>query len=112
MSNKQVTENLSKAEDALNSLNELGETAFDICDGVIDNCKIHIDDSTLWDKVHKKEKEITDEFKKRKNDAVKKLSGKDPFYAWGDGMHFYLELRKWKSMEMLSFWTKVNKDEL
>jgi len=28
MSNKQVTENLSKAEDALNNLNELGETAF------------------------------------------------------------------------------------
>lgn len=112
MSNKQVTENLGKAEDALNNLNELGETAFDICDGILDNCKVHINDVMLWEQVSKKEKEVTDEFKKRRQDATKQLAGKDPFYAWSDGMKFYLELRKWKSLEMLSFWTKLNKEKL
>jgi len=112
MSNKQIAENLGKAEDALNRLNELGEDAFNICDGILHNCKVHIDDAALWEKVHKKESLIVAEFNKRRSEANKKLSGKEPFYAWGDSMNYYLQLREWKSLEMLSFWTKLNKEKL
>jgi len=112
MSNEQVKNNLIKAEEALNSINELGETSFDICDGILDNCKIHINDQVIWDKVHKKERVVTEEYQKRKTEFAKKLKDQDPFYAWGDGMHYYLELRKWKSMEMLSFWNTLSKQNV
>jgi len=112
MSNKRIEDNLVKAEQALNSVRELGEDAFDICDGVLENCKIHVDNKEVWEKVHKKEIEVIQEYKKRKNEASRKLAGKDPFYAWGDSMNYYLELRKWKSLEMLGFWNKLNKTEL
>jgi len=107
---KQISDSITEAKAALDQVEELGKTSYDICDGMLNNIKAFVHDDAVWKKINDHEEKIHKDFKKRLDDARAKLKDRDPIYAWNDGLKFYMELRHWKSLEMLSFWDKLSKE--
>ena len=110
MANKEITDSLLEAKDALDRANELGRIAYDICDGILLNIKAFIHDEDIWKEVNEHEMKLHKEFQKRIGEAREKLKTKDPLYAWNDGLQYFMELRHWKSLEMLNFMDKLSKE--
>jgi len=111
MVSKKLEESILEAKEALDNIETLGATAFDICDGILSNNKAFIHDPKVYDEVMQKEKQVYLEYSKQINEARLKLKNVDPFYQWGDGLEFYMKLRRWKSMELLNYWDKISKKE-
>ena len=110
MVSKQISDSITEAKAALDRVEELGTTSYDICDGVLNNLKAFIHDDVVWKKINDHEEKVHRDFKRKADDARSKLKTRDPIYAWNDGLKYFMELRHWKSMEMLSFWDKLSKE--
>lgn len=110
MVSKPVNDSINDAKAALDQVETLGKTAYDICDGILTNVKALVHDDGAWDKINKYEEKVHKEFKGKIEKAREKLKNVDPLYAWNDGLNYYMELRHWKSLEMLSFWDKLSKE--
>lgn len=105
-----ITESITEAKNALDNIEQLGETGFNICDGVLMNIKAFVHDQDIWDNINEKEKQVHIEFQKQLEEARKKLKDMDPMFSWQKGMTQYMKLRQWKSMELISFFDKLNKE--
>jgi len=110
MVSKPVSDSINEAKAALDQRETLGKTAYDICDGVLTNVKALVHDDEVWKKINAQEEKVHKEFKTKMNKAREKLKNIDPLYAWSEGMTYYMEMRHWKSLEMLSFWDKLSKE--
>ena len=110
MANKRIEESITEAKEALDSIDRLGRTAFDICDGVLENNKAFVHDKVVYEKIVKKEQEVYNEYQRRINEARTRLKNNDPYYQWGEGLEYYMKLRRWKSLEMISFWDRLSKE--
>ena len=109
MASKRLEESIMEAKEALDNVETLGRTAFDICDGILSNNKAFIHDKILYDEIMNKERQVYEEYQKKIADARAKLKDSDPYYQWDEGLEYYMRLRRWKSMELLSFWDKLSK---
>jgi len=109
MVSSKIEEGVNEAKEALDNIDQLGALAFDICDGKLSNNKAFIHDKNLMSKIEQKETMVYEEYRKRLIDARAKLKDVDPLYQWDDGLEFYMKLRRWKSMEMITFWDKLSK---
>ena len=107
MSNEYIIDSIASAKNSLDSLDQMGEIAFDMCDGSLMNIKAFIHDEAIKQKIIEKEKSVNQEFQKRMNKANQDLNTKGPLYAWRDGMKKYYKLRHWQSLEMLNFYDKL-----
>ena len=110
MVSKHVTDSITDAKNALDNIEQLGETAYDICDGVLQNIKGFIHDETVWNKIQTHENKVHQEFKIRLKKANEELKNMEPLLAFRDGMKKYMKLRQWKSLEMLNFYDKLSKE--
>jgi len=110
MVSKRVTESLTNAKSALDTLKENGELAFDICDGILTNIKGFVHDEIVWGKINKHEEKVHQEFQRRLKKANEELKQRPPMDTFNEGMERYLNLRHWKSLEMLNFYDKLSKE--
>ena len=114
MVSKPINDGIVEAGNILNEVEgvalEQRKTLFDLADGILTNIKAFVGDPEAWKKINDKEERIHKEFTKRLNDARERLKTKDPLYQWQDGLSFMMELRMWKTREMLAFWDKLTKD--
>lgn len=110
MVSKRIEESINDAKEALDNIDSLGRTAFDICDGILTNNKALVHDEIANKKIAEKEQKVYDEYQKRVREARVKLKNSDPYYQWDEGLEYYMKLRRWKSMEMISFWDKLSKE--
>lgn len=110
MVSQMMEKSINDAKAAVDTAEQLGRTAFDIADGILTNSKAFVHDDVVWKKINEHEEKVHKEFTKRIDKARKELEGGDPLYAWEDGMEYYLKLRRWKTLEMLSFWDQLSKD--
>ena len=51
MVSKYVIDSINGAKDTLDNVEKLGETAYDICDGILLNIKGFLHDEKVWEKV-------------------------------------------------------------
>ena len=107
MSNEYIIDSIASAKNSLDNLEQLGETAFDMCDGSLMNIKAFIHDESIKHKILDKEKQVNLEFQKRMEKTNEELKAKGPLYAWRDGMKKYYKLRHWRSLELLNFYDKL-----
>lgn len=112
MANKKLEESIVEAKEALDSVEQLGRMAYDLCDGILNNNKALVHDEKVFQKIQEKEKQVYDAYQKKIADARLKLKDIDPYYQWDEGLDYYMKLRHWKSMEMISFWDRLIKSEL
>jgi len=110
MTSEFILKNIKTAKEWLDKVGEIGETGFNQCDGILENLKAFIHDEVIWKKVQEKEEKIYKEFQKKSNEAKIKLKEVDSLLQWNEGARYYMELRHWKSMELLSFWDKLSKE--
>ena len=110
MVSKQISDSIKEAKEALDQVETIGRTAYDLCDGILNNIKGFVHYDIVWKKINDHEERVHRDFKKRTEIARVKLKDLDPLYAWNDGMKFFMELRHWKSLEMLNFWDKPSKE--
>ena len=110
MKSRRVEDSITNAKAALDSVEQNGELAYDICDGILTNIKAFIHSPEIWDKINKHENSVHQEFTRRLNKANEELKQKPPMEIWQDGMSKYMKLRHWKSLEMLNFFDKLSKE--
>jgi len=112
MTNQFILDNIKEAKEWLDKVNhpQIGESGFNMCDGILSNLKSFIHDENIWKKINDKEEKVFREFNKKKDDAKVKLKDVDPLFQWNEGAKFYANLRQWKSQEMLVFWDKLSKE--
>lgn len=109
MVNKSVEEGIMEAKDILDKVEQIGDVAYNICDGILSNLKVFVHDDKIMDEINGFEAKVIKQYNIKKKEFVEKLKAKDPLYQWQDGLKCYMELRQWKSMEMLSFWDRLSK---
>jgi len=83
---------------------------FDQCDTIISNLKAFIHNSDVKQKYLEKEKKVMDEFNKRHKYAREQLKDNDPIMEFNKGIHEYMKLRSWRSIEMLSFIDELSRE--
>ena len=110
MTNEFILDTIKEAANTLNKVDEAGEVAFNLCDGMLSNLKSFIHDETIWKKVTEKEEKVYKEFQKKSNEAKVKLKDVDSLLQWNEGAKYYMSLRQWKCSEMLNFWDKLSKE--
>jgi hypothetical protein len=114
MTSKIIIDGIIEASNYLNEVEglplEQRKTLFDLADGVLVNIKAFVSDAEAWKKINEYEEKTHREFTKRLNDTRGKLKNEDPLVQWQTGLEYMMELRLWKSREMLAFWDKVTKD--
>ena len=82
---------------------------FNMVEGILSNVKSFIHDETVWKKIEDFEINVHKDFKLRLDESRQKLKQEDPFFAWQDGMKYYVDLRTWKCQELLSFYDDLSK---
>jgi len=107
---KMIEDNIKEAKDSLNQAEQIGEIAYDICDGKLTNIKGFIHDENIWKKITEHEQKVFKEYSSRITKAKMDLKDVDPLFAWKPGMDMYMKLRHWKSLEMLNFYDKLVKE--
>lgn len=114
MTSKHITDGIMEASKYLNEVEglplEQRKTVFDIADGVLTNIKAFVSDPVAWKKINDYEERTHKEFSKRVGEAREKLKNKDPLYQWQDGIAYMMDLRLWKTREMIAFWDKLSKE--
>ena len=83
---------------------------FNMVDGILSNLKSFVHDQDVWLKIEQFEQQIHKDFQTRLNEARSNLEQEDPMFAWSKGLRFYIDLRTWKSQELLSFYDKLSKE--
>jgi len=114
MTSKIINDGIIEASNYLNEVEglplEQRKAVFDLADGVLVNIKAFVSNPEAWKKINEYEERTHREFTKRLNETRSKLKDKDPLYQWQDGMAFMMELRLWKTREMIAFWDKLSKE--
>ena len=110
MTNEFILGNIKEAVNYLNRIEEIGEVAFNQCDGILSNLKSFIHDEIIWKKISEKEEKVYKEFQKKQNEAKAKLKDADSLLQWNEGAKYYMDLRNWKCNEMIAFWDKLSKE--
>lgn len=108
--NQYIGEKIKEAADTLNQAVQLGETAYNIADGTLNNLKAFIHDEKIWTDINHFEQKLHNEFQKKMGEARVKLKDNDPFFKWREGMKYYMDLRQWRTIEMITYWDKLSKD--
>lgn len=109
MVSENISQGITEAKNLIDQAPTSGKIAYDLADGILTNNKAFIHDQKVWDEITAFEQKVHIEFAKKIKEAREKIKQKDPFFQWQDGMKFYLELRQWKTMEMISFWDNLSK---
>ena len=113
MTNKIITDGILEASIYQNEIEglplEQRKTLFDLADGVLVNIKAFVSDEVSWKKINDYEEKTHKEFSKRLNDTRAKLKDEDPIIQWQNGLSYMMELRLWKTREMLAFWDRLSK---
>ena len=109
MVNKQIEESILEAKNTLNQTEQLGELSYNIADGILYNLKAFVHDEAIRKRISDFEEKLLKDFSKKIIEARGKLDNYDPLLAWKSGVGFYMELRQWKTLEMLTFWDKLVK---
>jgi hypothetical protein len=110
MNEDYINEKIKEAADAINQAPQLGEAAYNIADGILGNLKAFIHDDKLWENITVFEKKTHVLFGKKLQDAKKELATKDPLFQWRYGMKYYMDMRHWKSLELLTYWDTLVKE--
>ena len=110
MVSKYVSDSITEAKNALDNLQQLGGTAFNIADGVLLNIKAFVHDDHVIQKIRTKESQVETEFNRRIKKANDELKDKGPMYSFNTASDKYWKLRHWKSLEMLNFYDKLSKE--
>jgi len=111
MANKTFEKGLNEASDLLNEIEglplEQRKTVFDIIDGILSNMSVFVTDPEAWKKIKEKEEKVHKEFSNKLAQTRSALKEKDPLYQWQEGLSYMMDLRMWKSKEMLAFWNDL-----
>jgi hypothetical protein len=110
MVSEEIKKSIKEAKTALDSIDTLGETSYDICDGILLNIKAFIHDPEIKKLIDEHETKTFQEFRNRYDKAAKELQNKGPMANWREAADRYIKLRHWKSLEMLSFYDKLSKE--
>jgi len=114
MTNKIILEGIAEASNYLNEVEglplEQRKTVFDLADGVLVNIKAFVSNGEAWKRINDFETKTHMEFSKRLNETRGKLKDEDPLVQWQTGLEFMMDLRLWKTREMLQFWDKLTKE--
>jgi hypothetical protein len=110
MTNEWIIGQIQLAKECLDRIPEIGETGFNICDGVLSNLKTFITDENVWNTITTFEEKLHKDFKKKENESRAKLKDIDSLVQFNTGQEYYISLRKWKSQELLNLWTRLSKD--
>lgn len=113
MTNKIILDGITEASNYLNEVEgiplEQRKTLFDLADGVLVNIKAFVSNEEVWKKINDYEVKTHKEFIKRLNDTRAKLKDDDPLTQWQNGLSYMMDLRLWKTREMLAFWDRITK---
>jgi RecA-family ATPase len=110
MTNEWIMGQLKTAKEVLDRVPELGEAAFNLCDGILSNLKTFVTDEKIWVTITTFEEKLYKDFKKKESEARAKLKDIDSLVQFNSGQEYYINLRKWKSTELLSLWNRLSKD--
>jgi len=114
MTNKIILDGITEASNYLNEIEglplEQRKTVFDLADGVLVNIKAFVSNKDAWKKINEYEEKIHQEFSKRLAETRQKLKEDDPLIQWQNGLSYMMDLRLWKTREMLAFWDKITKE--
>ena len=114
MTNKLIFDNIVRVETLLNEVEGLAfterEPVFDMADGILTNNKAFVSNEEAWKKINDYEMKVHMEFNKKLNESRAKLKEIDPIYQWQKGLESTMNLRLWKSRELLALWDKITKD--
>ena len=83
---------------------------FNMVDGILSNLKSFIHDKDVWEKITLFEEGIHQTFQGKMKEARDALSQDDPLFAWEKGSRYTIELRTWKSGELLKFYDRLSKE--
>jgi len=114
MTNKIILDSLAEVNSYLNEVEglplEQRKTLFDLADGVLVNVKAFVSNAEAWQKINEYEEKTHKEFNKRLAETRQKLKDEDPLIKWQNGLSYMMDLRLWKTREMLAFWDKLTKE--
>jgi len=114
MTSKIINDGIIEASNYLNEVEglplEQRKPVFDLADGVLVNIKAFVSNPEAWKKINDYEERTHKEFTRRLNDTRGKLKDMDPLIQWQSGMGYMMELRLWKTREMIAFWDKLSKE--
>ena len=109
MANKPAVDNINEAKNALNQYPSIGEVAFDMCDGILNNIKAFIHTEDAWKELFAHEKKVNQEYTKRIADLNAELKDRPPMDVFKEATELYIKARAWKSTEMLNFYDMLTK---
>ena len=110
MTNEWILEQLRVAKEALDRVPQLGEDAFNVCDGILSNLKSFVTEDEAYRKIIDFEEKLYRDFKLKEREAREKLKGVDYLTSFNLGGRYYMNLRQWKSSELLNMWNRLVKD--
>jgi len=110
MTNEWIISQIQTAKQCLDRVPELGEAGFNMCDGILSNLKTFITEDSIWNTITTFEEKLHKDFLKKENEARVKLKDIDSLVQFNTGEAYYINLRKWKSQELLNLWNKLSKD--
>jgi hypothetical protein len=110
MTNEWIMTQIQTAKECLDNVQEIGEAGFNMCDGILSNLKTFVTEESIWNTITAFEEKLYKDFRKKENEARVKLKDIDSLVQFNTGETYYINLRKWKSQELLNLWTKLSKD--
>lgn len=110
MANENITKAINEASGYIEQVEQLGVMGLNMADGILNNCRSFVHDPVMKKKISDHEEKIFTDFQKKIDEARKELKDSDPLFSWQDGMSYYMNMRLWKTQEMLSFWDKINNE--
>jgi len=110
MANEWFSEEIKKAKEILDQAPEKGEIANNVCDGILFNLKAFITDEKIYETVDRFEQKVNSDFRQKEIEARSKLKGKDQLTNFNIGIKYYMDLRNWRSAELLNMWNRLVKD--
>ncbi|RLF35430.1 MAG: hypothetical protein DRN08_03065 [Thermoplasmata archaeon] len=93
----------------LNIKNLLDSGEYDACDRMLQDLKAFVHDPKVLDLIVEHVQKVQQEWQQKINEAKQKLEGLNALDHWEEGASYMLELRHWKTLEMLSFWNHITK---
>jgi hypothetical protein len=108
--NQYILEKIKEAADTMDQAVQIGETAYNIADGILSNLKAFIHDDKIWKDLTTFEQKLHLEVQKKMDEARSKLKDTDVFLRWREGLKYSMDLRKWKTLELITYWDKLAKE--
>lgn len=108
--NQYIQEKIHEAADAMDQAVQIGETAYNLADGILSNLKAFIHDEKIWADLSRFEQKLNLQVQQKIEEARAKLKNSDPFLKWRDGLKYSMDLRKWKTLELITYWDKLAKE--